>query len=989
MNKTVQRIVVFLLVALTVFGMFPAALATDIGPEDTLTDPTQPTDETVPEETVEEETTPETTPTTEPTVPEESTEPAEETPTEETLPTEPEPTEAPVEEPTEAPTEEPAEEESKPVSDMEEDVTASRISIGASDVPMLFASRAAVKGTHYHRAIIWLSSDDAKLNFTYKNKDYSVDRLYVHGVIADGSRSVAYCVDPGVYTTESSGAYSGSETAWNDLDIDTQTAIGLAVLYGAPNGMSSSTKKTMLTYEFATQIIIHEILLGYRSNLPPYTCNNDKIITKFGTNADGSFNGKKCEITSGSYDYSSLHGEYMDRSVLRSAYDTIAANMASHYVLPSFASRYNAAAKTYEMLKQSDGTYAVTLTDTNNILSKCTFTNGNGLTYSVSGNKLTISSKTPFDTVKSCASNGSSGASKNVPNLEYQTFYLWQAGSNQRLITLEEATSDPVPLYFNVKISAGDLAIQKNTEDGLNKGGWRFGAYSDAACTNLIAGPAVTNSSGALTFEGLSAGTVWVKELGHEDAAINAMYQCASTNPQQVTITAGKTATVTFKNNLRYGSITFRKATTSGIGVELGWAAKLWKVESNGTKTYIGSGTTKKDKADPTYTFTNLLPGKYILQEDPSSTKAGYSLDTTAYEVTVTAGKNTAITITNVSLGNIRIVKATNTGKDVSGRKFNIFTDEARTKLYPGSPFTSDKDGLILVEAPPGTYYIQEVDESAANPGWVFDTSVKKVTVKAHETASVAFTNIQQGYGQIIKDMPDGGSKEGWPFDLHRASDNQYIATYTSGSDGTVNTDWLLPGEYLVYEKIPEDSLYYCESENPQKVTIKAGEVTKVTFVNRLKPAEITAYKVDPLGAPLAEAEFLLEWSEDGTSWKPVTKSTSQYVVKGGCTSANLKDGKLTSGRDGVVSFEGLHPELQYRLTETKAPEGFALQTDPVFQGKIPLEGKLTVEMTVVNTRPFELPKTGSAGGTILLIAQLVSMFLLSVMLLYHVKKQW
>ena len=34
--------------------------------------------------------------------------------------------------------------------------------------------------------------------------------------------------------------------------------------------------------------------------------------------------------------------------------------MASHYTIPSFASRYNAAAKTYEMTQQSDGTYALT-----------------------------------------------------------------------------------------------------------------------------------------------------------------------------------------------------------------------------------------------------------------------------------------------------------------------------------------------------------------------------------------------------------------------------------------------------------------------------------------------------------------------------------------------------------------------------------------------------------------------------------------------------
>ena len=967
MNKTFQRIVTLLLVLLMVCGMFPAALATEVSPEG----PTQPTEE------VQETTTP-TEPETEP----------EEIPTEVTDPTDPEETEAtepPVEETTEPATTDPIIE--PVVSNMEEEVSASRISLGSENAPMLFASRAAVKGTHYHRAIIWLSSADAELEFTYKSKDYSVDRLYVHGVIVDGKRSVAYCVDPGVITTESSGGYSGSETAWDDLDIDTQTAVGLAVLYGAPNGMSSSNKKTMLTYEFATQIIIHEIILGYRSNLPPFECTNTKIINKFGTKADGTNNGKKREITSGSVDYSSLHGEYLDRAAVRSAYDQIAANMASHYVLPSFASRYDAAAKTYEMVKQSDGTYAVTLTDTNNILSKCTFKNGNGLTYSVSGNQLTITASTAFDTVKSCASDGSSGASKNVPNLEYQTFFLWKAGSSQRLISLQEASSDPVPIYFNVKISSGSLEIQKNTEDGQNKGGWIFGVYSDSACKNQIAGPATSDANGKVHIEGLAPGKVWVKELGHEDAAINEKYQCASTNPQEVTITAGKTATVTFKNNLRYGSVTFRKATTSGIGVELGWTAKLWKVESNGTKTYIGSGTTKKDKSDPTYTFTNLLPGKYILQEDPDSGKAGYSLDTTAYEVTVTAGKNTSVTITNVSLGYIQIQKATNTGKDISGRKFNVFTDEALTKHFTGSPFTTGSDGKILTEAPPGTYYIQEVDESAANPGWVFDTSVKKVTVKAHETASVTFTNIQQGYGQIIKEMPDGGSKEGWAFDLHTASDNQYVATYTSGSDGTVNTDWLLPGEYLVYEKIPEDSLYYCETENPQKITIKAGEVTKVTFVNRLKPAKIEAKKTDIYTNPLYGIRFLLEWSEDGKTWKPVTYTTSTYVTKGTCTTAGLENGILTTPDSGAVTFTGLHPEMYYRVTEVSTADGKQLMTEPVFEGKIPTDD-LTAAIHAVNDSTFVLPHTGSRTMSLLTAAAGLNAMLCALFLILLRRKE-
>ena len=39
----------------------------------------------------------------------------------------------------------------------------------------------------------------------------------------------------------------------------------------------------------------------------------------------------------------------------------------------------------------------------------------------------------------------------------------------------------------------------KTTEDGQNLSGWRFGIYSNSACTNLVSGPYSTNSSGKIT----------------------------------------------------------------------------------------------------------------------------------------------------------------------------------------------------------------------------------------------------------------------------------------------------------------------------------------------------------------------------------------------------------------------------------------------------------------------------------------------------------
>ena len=428
------------------------------------------------------------------------------------------------------------------------------------------------------------------------------------------------------------------------------------------------------------------------------------------------------------------------------------------------------------------------------------------------------------------------------------------------------------------------------------------------------------------------------------------------------------THTIYAENTQRTGDLTVWKATTNGKGVELGWKVNLWKVLDDGSFDYIGSGTTKKDKNDPTYTFTDLAPGRYLVQEDSGNDHPGYSLDMSYHYVDVVADQTASVTITNVPKSYLIIQKDTNTGADKEGWKYNIFTNAALTELFPGSPFTTDENGEIKVEVPEGTFFVEEVDESDTHPDWIFDQGAHIVTIKPGETVTVVSENTQLGQFKIIKDMPDGGSVAGWQFDAYLVgeTENTFIGTFTTGEDGTILSGYIEEGDYLIYEKIPEGSLYYNETENPQTVTVTPGEVAEVTFTNRLRPGRIDVLKVDMLGTPRAGADFLLEWSEDGTTWAPVFYS--ETVVKGGCSSEGLTDGKLTSGDDGLISFEGLHPEMLYRLTETKAPEGLMLQADHAFEGSLPLEGDFAITVTVLNCPEFELPKTGASS---LLLMQL------------------
>lgn len=326
-----------------------------------------------------------------------------------------------------------------------------------------------------------------------------------------------------------------------------------------------------------------------------------------------------------------------------------------------------------------------------------------------------------------------------------------------------------------------------------------------------------------------------------------------------------------------------------------------------------------------------------------------------------------------------RLRKETNTGNNLGGWKINLYTDASCTQLVDGSPFTIPDSGVLDVELAPGDYWCREVPVN--DPYWICDTSTQKLTIVSGETSTVTFKNAQYGRGRIIKSMPDGGSLEGWSFDVYRKSDNYFIGTYTSGADGTVLTGFVLPGEYVIYEKIPEDSLYYCEAPNPQTITVKAGEIAEVTFTNRIRPGKIDILKVDGTNAPRAGAEFLLEWSEDGMRWSPVTQA--QSVTKGGCTSTGLVNGRLTSDSTGSVSFEGLHPELHYRLSETKAPDGLQMLTGYAYEGELPLDRDLSVSLRVVNTPIFTLPETGGNAFGYLPVATLLCCAFCAVAFIY------
>lgn len=175
--------------------------------------------------------------------------------------------------------------------------------------------------------------------------------------------------------------------------------------------------------------------------------------------------------------------------------------------------------------------------------------------------------------------------------------------------------------------------------------------------------------------------------------------------------------------------------------------------------------------------------------------------------------------------------------------------------------------------------------------------------------------------------MEPEGTLEGWKFKITDVDGKEVSGSpFTTDKGGKILTGNLAPGDYTVEEMLPADSLY--TGEAPKTVTVVAGKTAEVSFLNKLRAGRITIRKVDTNDEPLTGATFLLEGSKNGSLWYPVIPGTDGICVLGERSEENLADASKTSGEDGLLIWEGLPTALQYRITETKAPEGYTLLKD-------------------------------------------------------------
>ena len=510
----------------------------------------------------------------------------------------------------------------------------------------------------------------------------------------------------------------------------------------------------------------------------------------------------------------------------------------------------------------------------------------------------------------------------------------------------------------------GHVRVIKSDENGVPLAGVHFKLTDEAG--NLI-DEGDTGTDGKLLFTMLPVGKYILKET-----ATLTGYVLDETPFSIELVNDGDVVTKEITNSQQTGSIAILKTDAETNKPLAGAHFKL----TDSTGKLIKEGDTA---ADGKLTFTGLPLGTYKLTETAAPT--GYVLDATPITVEVTnAGQTVSKTITNArSVGNISILKTdAETNKPLAGVHFKL-TDSTGKLISEAVTGTEGKitfSGMAL-----GKYILTETE---APKGYALDSTPIPVELTEHgKTVEISVKNTpSRGSLKLIKkDAYENKPLAGAVYRLLDESGKK-LAEGTADANGEIVFENLLYGNYRVQEITAPKG--YTVDERAYTVTVPTENGTQ-TVTDLRRPGTLEVKKQDEKGKPLAGASFLLEYStNNGTTWTPVTNRSGENITSGGCSSNNLSNGQLTTDSTGSVSFTGLRADstILYRLTETKAPEGYSLIGTELYKGTLPIETQKTniedsetvdgktycysLYVTATDDPTYRLPETGGRGFDLL-----------------------
>ena len=612
------------------------------------------------------------------------------------------------------------------------------------------------------------------------------------GVSKNGVTQQAICIEAGVsYSTGSSYVGKASSDAYMQLlPWDIQQMVKYALLCGFNSNVKKSpvANTNLDDFSFATQIIVWEIQQQLRTGYN----KGDLKANKWGTPA--------------TVYYEQLKGRPAEK-----CYEYILNKMKAYSIVPSFTNEMKSKAPTHTMkYNSSTKKYSITLPDNNKSNMPASAFNTPGVTVTKSGYDYTFSTTSKISGTKACTYKANRTTGKQL--------VVWKSSGGDSQ-TMADGIDDPVRFYANFKTSDLGTAQIKKVWDHKNdssstqasnsdiyfmiknSSGTTIKATGKAGSYTYSTSGSVTkfklNSSNTFLVKSLPAGTYTVYEYGTDGAGIPCYTR--SNLSKTVTVTAGGTGTVTFKNtrNTGTGKVIKTWVDTNGNAIEASNCISnnqqiYFRIKNadgkyitvNGTKysgSYSFAGTTTKatslyvNPGTGTFTVSDLPTGKYTVYEYGSP--EGYSVNKASQTITISKDKTSSVSFVNSEdSGTAQIKKvwlsdtkltATQianleknvyfTVKDSDGKYIKV-TGSAGAYAYAGTQTSANNMKLSgskfnVSKLPMGTYTVTEINNAS---GYNPKTQTKTVTIaNKGEIKAISFTNKSTPVVVIRKHFSD------------------------------------------------------------------------------------------------------------------------------------------------------------------------------------------------------------------------------------------
>lgn len=593
---------------------------------------------------------------------------------------------------------------------------------------------------------------------------------------------------------------------------------------------------------------------------------------------------------------------------------------------------------------------SLTVTDTNKVLSDYpAFTkNGSGwsITHSKNSNSLTIKVDKSCTASSFKLANGEYYKDGTGDDDELLLYYPYGSEAYQKLIY--SAYYDPVSMAFSGSITPlGDMKLVKTSEDGIVAG-----INFTVTGANGFSKTVTTKANGEIDISDLAPGTYTITEENID--------RYVSNQSQTITVSSGKTSSVSFYNILKKFRVTvtkqdYEKGHAQGDAKLSGAVYGLFKGDdliAQYTTDSNGSFTTDYFVCGTDWTVREISPSE------------GYLLNDTVYKVGADPRDynieyNTAPDMTvmeQVIKGKISIIKHTDNGDTQietpeKGAEFQIYLKSSGSFVNADKDerdtIVCDEDGFASTKLLP--YGVYTVHQTKGWAGRELITDFDVFINKDGKTYKFLINNKNfESYLKVVKLDKETGKRisyEGAAFEIYDSNNHRITMQYTYPQVTSIHTFYTNKDGYLITpEKLPYGDYTLKEVQAPYGYVLDDTPIPfSITQENSSTDTGVTVVKVK---AKDMAQKGIINITKTGETFSSVEENNGIYTPK--YSISNLKgaifeiyaaedmttlDGTvryeqgtlvdtITTDDDGVAKSKELYLG-KYTVIEKTAPNGY------------------------------------------------------------------